>query len=63
MANELNILRCGTRNMFGFAGDIPSQGGQPTFIAIYTKAHVPNYRNSSFTAFHMKVSMPSFNGA
>ena len=31
---ELNLLRCGTHNMFGFVGNILRQEGLPTFISI-----------------------------
>ena len=30
----LNLVRCGTRNMFGLSDDILPQGERPTFIAI-----------------------------
>ena len=31
---ELNLVRCGTCNLFGLVGDIPPQGEQPTFEII-----------------------------
>ena len=39
---ELNLVRCGARNMTGLDGDIPPQKGQPAFLSIarnkaYTK--------------------------
>ena len=32
--NELNLVRCGTRKLFGLVGEILPQGGQATFISI-----------------------------
>ena len=42
MDKELNLVRRGTRNMLELVGNIPPQGGQPTYILIV--------RNTAYTA-------------
>ena len=34
MDKKLNLMRCGTRNLFEFVGDISLQEGQSTFISV-----------------------------
>ena len=54
---QLNLVRCGTCNMFRFSDGIPPQGGRPTFTSIArNKAYI-----SGSTMLRLTIKLISLN--